>query len=179
MNVVRAATDVFTLGAGPHSDALNAGMIQIGPIPQPDPDAELGSISGRVWVDDNNDGVQSIGEGGFAHIRVQLKGADGKLIYEAQTDPYGKFSFEHLAAGDYTLAFRDIQSFEFVEKDVAGNSTDRIDSDVNVATSATDVLSLGAGEHIETIGAGLYLEGFVNPYGLPSLTGDTDLDLIA
>ncbi len=172
VNVVQSGTRV-TLGNGPHDDAINAGIIYVD-IPQPDPNANLGSISGMVWVDDNNNGLRDNIDAGIMHVRVQLKNADGRLINEAQSDHDGTYRFDHLPAGDYTIIFRDADAFDFSEQDANGNASDLIDSDVNVATGATNVLTLGEGEDLQAIDAGLYLEGYDNPYRDPTLTDDFD-----
>ncbi|MEM8648750.1 MAG: hypothetical protein AAGF86_20750, partial [Pseudomonadota bacterium] len=60
------------------------------------------------------------------------------------------------------------------EKDAGGNTFDAFDSDVNVATGATDIIILGEGEDLQAVDAGIYLEGFVNPYRDPTLVDDFD-----
>ncbi|MEM8688473.1 MAG: SdrD B-like domain-containing protein [Pseudomonadota bacterium] len=178
VNVVQSGTDTFTLGTGPHDDAMNAGIILVD-FPEPDPNADLGSISGMVWVDENNNGLQDNGEAGTPHVRVQLKDANDRLLNEAISESDGTYRFDHLPQGDYTIIFRDIGLLEFSEKDVAGNTSDGIDSDANTVTGATDVLSLGVGENLEAVDAGLYREGFVNPYRQPFLSVADEFDQIA
>ncbi|MEM8688875.1 MAG: SdrD B-like domain-containing protein [Pseudomonadota bacterium] len=108
VNVVRSGTDTFTLGSGPHDEAMNAGIIIVD-FPEPDPDAIQGSISGRVWVDENNNGLLDNGEAGIPHVRVQLKGADGRLLNEAQSETDGTYRFDHLGEGDIHIAVECIE----------------------------------------------------------------------
>ena len=161
VRVARGDTEVFTLGPETKTATLDAGFVFV-EHHTPDPNAELGSIGGTVWLDANQNGLMDAGEGHLSNVRIQLRDADGKLLHETISDPDGKFVFEDREAGDYSVYFADIGSFTFTEKDVAGNANDGLDSDVNAATALTDVFTLGAGESIETLGAGL-----VQDTGLP------------
>lgn len=63
----------------------------------------LGSIGDTVWNDENGNGVQDGGEGGIADVTVKLKDSDGNVIAMDVTDYDGKYLFEDLSAGDYTV----------------------------------------------------------------------------
>jgi hypothetical protein len=69
---------------------------------------QLGSVSGRVYRDDNNNGVQDGGEPGLEGWRVYLDG-NGNGAFDlwersALTDARGDYSFTGLRAGNYNVA---------------------------------------------------------------------------
>jgi hypothetical protein len=61
-----------------------------------------GSVSGRVWQDDDGDGVEDGTEPGLGGVSVELSDAIGP-VETASTDETGAFSFPVLCAGDYVV----------------------------------------------------------------------------
>ncbi|MGH2571271.1 MAG: SdrD B-like domain-containing protein, partial [bacterium] len=61
-----------------------------------------GSISGRVWQDDDGDGVDDGTEPGLGGVSVELRDAIGP-VETASTDETGAFSFPSLCAGEYVV----------------------------------------------------------------------------
>jgi large repetitive protein len=67
----------------------------------------LGSLSGKVFIDADNDGIQDAGEGPIAGVTVTLSGTDasGASVLRTTTSlPDGSYSFANLPAGTYTIA---------------------------------------------------------------------------
>ncbi|HNR07775.1 MAG TPA: SdrD B-like domain-containing protein [Saprospiraceae bacterium] len=64
----------------------------------------LGSISGRAWLDANNNGQQNTNEYSMMDIEVILT-LPGGGTQSAITDEQGEYSFTGLAAGTYSLEF--------------------------------------------------------------------------
>lgn len=66
-----------------------------------------GSLSGTVFLDRNNNGVQDAGEPGLPGVQLQLPAGSvdalGNAVTPALTDADGRYSFEHLLAGTYTV----------------------------------------------------------------------------
>ncbi|UNK49340.1 hypothetical protein MNR01_16700 [Lysobacter sp. S4-A87] len=65
-----------------------------------------GALSGRVWLDTNNDGVIDTSETGIASVTIQLTGQSltGTPVSLTQTtDADGRYRFEGLPAGTYVL----------------------------------------------------------------------------
>ncbi|WP_082443493.1 SdrD B-like domain-containing protein [Stenotrophomonas sp. Leaf70] len=85
----------IVLGANQHSTDNNFGEI---------PQNSL--ISGRVWLDSNNNGVVDADEAGIAGVTVRLSGTDSTgapVTAEVQTDAEGRYSFDKLAPGTYVV----------------------------------------------------------------------------
>ncbi len=113
----------------------------------------LSSISDKVWVDVDADGIQDGGEPGLANVTVRLLNASDAVLATTVTDANGLYTFDNLAAGDYKVAFVLPASWAFTAKDVGGN--DAIDSDANPGTGKTDLFALAAGVTDTTRDAGL------------------------
>ena len=66
----------------------------------------LGSLTGNVYFDANNDGIRQPGEPGIGGTTVVLSGvaADGTTVLRTTvTDPNGQYAFGDLPAGTYTV----------------------------------------------------------------------------
>jgi len=125
--------------------------------------AKKGSIGNFVWHDVNGNGLQDGTEVGLAGITVKLTGAGNDGIFgnaddttaTTTTSSTGAYLFSGLTAGAYTVAFSGISSTQgFTTKDVAGNTNDALDSDVD-ATGKTGVINLARGENNLTVDAGV------------------------
>ena len=68
-------------------------------------DEEAGTISGYVWADEDGDGEEDTGEGGFADATVLLLNDAGDQVDATSTDSNGDYSFSGVTAGAYTLSF--------------------------------------------------------------------------
>ena len=82
------------LGAGVDAVEYDFGEIQ------------LSSISGTVFEDTNNDGVQDPGEDGIENVTVELSGTDdlgNPVTASTTTNPDGTYTFPGLRPGDYTV----------------------------------------------------------------------------
>lgn len=64
----------------------------------------MGAIGNYVWLDENSDGLQDVGEPGLANIKVDLFDADGTLITSTFTDANGGYLFDELPAGTFSVA---------------------------------------------------------------------------
>jgi len=61
------------------------------------------SVSGNVFHDRNNDGVRDRGEEGIGQVLVSLLDQNGDTVAVDLTDESGRYAFERLAAGEYTI----------------------------------------------------------------------------
>ena len=58
-----------------------------------------------VWFDRDRDGIRDPDEGGVQGVIVKLYDADGQYLAECITDAQGRYRFEQLPPGHYTLTF--------------------------------------------------------------------------
>ena len=91
-----ATSDPFTLAAGSSLETA------VGAIP-------VGSFSGTVWSDENNNGVMDEGEPGVAGVQLQLTGVRTGNTYTFTTDDTGAYRFDLLRddAYDFTAKIPD------------------------------------------------------------------------
>lgn len=105
-----------------------------------------------VWFDADRDGVQDADEAGVAGVTVHLKDESGTIIDTTTTDAQGKYLFDDLAAGRYSVAFEPTDEFVFT---TANQGDDTTDSDANPANGMTGPYDLEAGETNLSADAGL------------------------
>uniref|UniRef100_UPI003EBE1D3C SdrD B-like domain-containing protein n=1 Tax=Primorskyibacter sedentarius TaxID=745311 RepID=UPI003EBE1D3C len=93
----------------------------------------LGSLSGRYFFDENQDGLDNDGaDNGITGVEVQLLDAAGNPIpgRTTTTDAQGNYSFAGLVAAVYGVKFTDnVSGNVLTTQDVDGNVSDDIDSD--------------------------------------------------
>ena len=116
-------------------------------------------IGDKVWLDSNRDGRQDANEPGVAGVRVWLLDGNGNKIAETTTDANGMWSFTDLAAGVYQISF-DLTSLPegYMVTGAAGGCPpcgDALDNDADPATGATRIITLGEGEFLDTLDAGI------------------------
>jgi hypothetical protein len=84
------------------------------PTPEPDPTTEQPSgdsklvrfaVGDRVWRDSDRSGTQAPSEPGQGKITVQLLNSDGEVVDSKMSSSSGRFVFDDLAAGTYSLRF--------------------------------------------------------------------------
>ncbi len=122
------------------------------------------AISGRVWQDVDQDGLQGAGEQGIAGVTVELYHVDGSLLATNSSDAQGYYQFEELIAGQYVVKF-DVTTNSLGISDytptIANAGDDTLDSDIDPVTQQTPVLTLdplmGDLTHVDA--------GYVLPYG--------------
>jgi uncharacterized repeat protein (TIGR01451 family) len=73
--------------------------------------ATLYHIGDTIWLDINRDGVQQIStESGLAGVTVGLQDADGNFIVSTVTDQNGRYHFDGVADGTYTVVVTDMNN---------------------------------------------------------------------
>ncbi|MDM0111536.1 SdrD B-like domain-containing protein [Variovorax sp. J22R133] len=153
-NRFNGTTDTITLAAGQDRTDVDAGLR-----------AAKAFLGDRVWYDTNGNGVQDAGEAGVAGMTVQLidptkapnvgpgGGKQVQVIATTTTDANGNYGFFDLDAGLYQVRFVNKEGYEWTSRDSGGN--DAADSDANIYTGMTDVISLATGQQNKTIDAGI------------------------
>jgi hypothetical protein len=167
METVSKAGHILTAmpGLGPGTGGAG-GVLIPGPVTPFGSLAPAATISGRVWLDSDADGVQDGGELGIAGVTVALQLADGSTLATVTTDAAGAYSFT-VEAGSYRVSFSR-GSYLVSPQDVGSN--DAVDSDVNASgLSGTFTASGGAAV---TVDCGLYQLASVS--GVVWFDGDED-----
>ena len=123
-----------------------------------------GSLSGRVFTDLNGDGFYTdlIDNGIFA-VRVLLLDDQSSQVDEQNTDDFGLFFFDGLAAGDYTI--------QVDETTLPPNYTAVLDNDGSSSPHVTTATVVGS-QSIDTIF--FAYEGPGEAYGTVVLDADLD-----
>jgi len=123
--------------------------------PTPEPlKANLGDF---VWRDNNKNGIQDDGEPGIEGVTVNLYTDTGTTaIATLQTDALGNYTFRNIDAGKYIVEFEDIPSYTRTGANL-GSNNDK-DSDANVVSGKTEVITLTAGQTDNSWDAGYYLQ---------------------
>ncbi|PWK62724.1 Hint domain-containing protein [Roseicyclus mahoneyensis] len=145
-NVTTGITDRIHLAQGQKLREVDAGYA----------DPMTSAILGRVFNDTNGDDTEFTDGGGFEPgiegVSVQLLDRSGNVVQSTQTDAFGLYSFQGLAAGDYVVKFpTELGKLGLVAKDV-GDFTG--DSDADVTSGLTDVVHLGFGTVLAEVDAG-------------------------
>lgn len=68
-------------------------------------ESEINTISGTIWIDENEDGEKGTAEERIRDVTVKLINADNEQQVETKTDEMGSYQFENLQAGRYMVAF--------------------------------------------------------------------------
>lgn len=113
------------------------------------------SISGRVWLDANADGLQDTGEAGLTGAPIKLL-AGGRVIASTITGENGRYEFTGDFEGEYIIEFLSPPGFAYSPID---QGDDSLDSDVIPENGKTNLLILGSGESIINLDAGLIPPG--------------------
>ncbi|THH34197.1 hypothetical protein E4Z66_19550, partial [Aliishimia ponticola] len=141
-------TGVITVGVGEVSENNDAGV----------EDPGTASLAGRVFCDENDNSLDD-GEPGIAGVTVQLLDASGAVVATTETGADGSYEFVGLDAGTYSVDFdendADLDGKVLVTQDVDGNASDDVDSDASEADGTTGQVTLGIGERVENIDAGV------------------------
>ncbi len=100
-----------------------------------DPAILLGSISGVVWFDVDDDGIRSANDLLLADYPVTLNTIDGPISIFSSAD--GSYTFEDLAPGVYNIASVLQGDFQYAIPNAG--SDDSVDSDIAIIANGTTV----------------------------------------
>jgi hypothetical protein len=132
------------------------------PTDPSNPDNEGLSISGKVWIDKNGDGIQDFGEGVPRRLRARLLNADGSRVYDLsgnlvediEIGPNGLYSFNNLKAGRYQVQFLNEDGTEYTGFTRPNKGDGTNDSDV-MSDGKTGIITLEPGKNVTNIDAGV------------------------
>ena len=150
-------SQVVTLGDGENNSTIDAGLIDTPVVPP-----VLASLGDRVFFDANGDGVfDDAVESGVQGVVVNLLDGTGAAVSDGaggfvttSTDVNGFYQFNDLTPGNsYQVEFVAPTGQEFTTQDAGVD--DSVDSDADLVTGRSQVVTLGDGENNSTIDAGL------------------------
>jgi hypothetical protein len=151
-------TQVLTLGPGT-PDLVPAGDLGVADADLVNLTVDAGlvgvySLGDTVWRDENGNGLLDHGEEGVANVRVKLLRGGTQVLSTAVTTSTGRFSFDGLAAGSYSLQFiAPDEGLVFTSQRSGTNSA--VDSDAG-ADGLTQPVVLGEDNRADTtVDAGL------------------------
>ncbi len=137
-------TGIITLDPGEDDPSNDAGFYR------------PASLGDRLWDDRNKNGIQDLGEPGIGGARVTLYDAAGNEIASTTTDSSGLYQFSNLPPGRYSVGFERPRGGYVFTGQFQGANTGA-DSDVDVNSGRTPLITLVSGENNPTIDAGLYV----------------------
>ncbi|MDQ3140693.1 MAG: SpaA isopeptide-forming pilin-related protein, partial [Bacteroidota bacterium] len=118
------------------------------------------SVSNFIWFDNNDNGLQDLGETGAQNVVVCLYTSGGILVGKDTTDVNGFYIFTGLSPGQYFILVQlgSLVSTHYFAKQNQG-SNDKIDSDVG-AGGLSPIFTLTMGAFNDSLDVGLvpYLE---------------------
>jgi len=114
---------------------------------------EKSSIAGLVWNDLNKNGIREPGEPRIPNIIVKLYDCSDNWIKEVLTNSLGEYKFDTLISGLYQVLVELPGGFEFSPMNVG--TDDNFDSDINPIGWKSHCITLGHGQHITNIDAGM------------------------
>jgi hypothetical protein len=123
-------------------------------------------IGNRVWLDENEDGVQDDWEVGVGGVCVRLlNGTSREVLKETTTDSNGYYVFEN-PGGDVVIQFIKPAHYEFTQADVGDDDRD---SDADRTTAETKIFDADStASHWD---AGLILTSEPSPAPTAAVTG--------
>ncbi len=142
LNPGNSRSDTVVLISGENNMTIDAGLYR---------PASLGDY---VWNDTNANGIQDPGETGIANVTVRLLNSSGTQVGITTTNASGAYSFGNLIPGTYFVEVVKPAGTILSPKYAGGDTT--MDSNINIATSRSDAVTLVSGENNPTIDAGLY-----------------------
>ena len=150
-------TELMSINLGEQIEGINAGFREEGEEPT---DTETTSISGRLWMDTNNNNVIDNGESGVVS-RISLVDEDLNIVTSITSDNNGNYSFDAIEEGSFFVQFDLPAGFEYVAPK-AGGLNSLVDSEVISVDGRTALVNINLGEQIEGINAG-FREPVVEP----------------
>ena len=119
-------TGKYWLNSGVTTFSADAGFI-----------GQPSAIGDFVWDDANGNGRQDSGEVGLAGVDVVLKTASGVPVGTTTTDATGKYSFDNVAPGSYSVEFFNVPGGFVPTLQNAAGTDDSNDSDISSPSSSS------------------------------------------
>lgn len=143
---VYGKTNNIAIGSTDYINTVNIGVVV---------DPMTSTISGTVWNDENEDGIQN-DSNVYSGIQVELRDYLGNLIATTYTDAYGNYNFSNIGANSYYIRV----NYSGYGLTLANQTTDDLDSDfidVDGTWASTGTFTIGNDEELD-FDCGLFSE---------------------
>ena len=129
-------------------------------------------MGNRVWLDVDGDGIQDAGEGNVSGVKVELHmDGNGSVLETNTTDSNGLYHFDNLRPGKYYVVFSNLPpKHVFTQKDAGGDNSK--DSDVNLTTGKSDIVTLVSNQDDNSTDAGIYEPVSIGDYTWEDMNHD-------
>jgi SdrD B-like domain len=127
------------------------------------PEAARFAVGDAVWRDDNRSGVQDVGESPASDVSIQLLNVGGEVVDSTVSSPSGRYVFDDLLAGTYSVRFAGIpEEFRLTPAGVGDELATDSDPDYS---GVTPPFTVGVGEPNvrPTTGADGVTAAYINP----------------
>ncbi|MEN9548029.1 MAG: hypothetical protein RIR12_620 [Bacteroidota bacterium] len=163
VDLISGLTTTVTIVANTHNTTLDAGI-----------SSTMASLGNFVWLDNDGDGTQDVGEPAVPGVTVSLfrpgigldgiagNGDDNLAVATMITDQNGAYLFSNLMPGTYQVEFSTIPSgLSYTQQNSPGDNQNNTNSDAvpvvgNTTLGRTANIALAIGEVDLTIDAGLF-----------------------
>jgi hypothetical protein len=108
------------------------------------PEVARFAVGDSVWRDDNRSGVHDAGESPASRISIQLLNTDGEVVASTVSSPTGRYVFDNIQAGTYSVRFAGVPE-DFRLTAAAAGDQRAADSDPDYS-GLTPPFTLGVGE---------------------------------
>ena len=155
MDRVDKSSSVLYLGELAMGGAMND--LMIGAI-------KPASVSGRVFIDDHNDGRRAAGDAGQAGVNVTLTmmtGADAGVSQTATTDAAGEYRFDCVMPGEAKLRFDIPEGYAFAKKASGAKRVSCVPMS-NALSAESNVITIDSGMNKTELDAGILPVGTIS-----------------
>lgn len=114
-----------------------------------------GTLSGTVFLDAKYDGVLSGSDKKASGVKVQLVDAAGTLVGTATTNANGRYLFEGIMPGDYTVRFQRRNNYAFTRYRPAEDNGNHVQALAKDGYGETEAIPVAMGQTVEHINAGM------------------------
>jgi uncharacterized repeat protein (TIGR01451 family) len=118
---------------------------------------QLGAISDVVWIDADRDGIRDPDETLVQGVVVELLDASGEVVATATTDAQGRYLFDDLEPGEYSLQFKlNTLPKGYVTTGLNTGGDDTKDSDGDPVTGKTGKITVTPGVTTPNVALGIH-----------------------
>jgi hypothetical protein len=133
----------------------------------------LTAIGGAVFTDTNGNGIHDAAETGVGNVTVNLFDSSNTFVSSTSTANDGSYSFS-VAPGTYTVVFDSTTlptGSVFTTQHAPGSNANN-DSDANTITGRSDPITVGIGNVINNIDAGIYTPVVIGDFAWNDANGN-------